>query len=214
MAPMRSLLLFLAAAVSAFAASPVALFNGKDLSGWKLITAKGADIATVCTVKPDGVLAVAGNPVGYLATTGAYANYRLRLEYRWPANAAKESNGGALVHIASGPIDRKTWPLCFQVQTKIGRIGDLLPMAGATCAELVTAPGKTPQVERLKPSSEKPLGEWNVFEIVCRGDTIECSINGVVQNRVTRCEPRSGQIGFQLETAPYELRRIELAPLE
>ena len=151
------------------------LWNGRDLTGWEFVSPTPADIKTVCTVRPDGVLAVAGKPVGYLVTTVAYENYRLHVEYRWPADAVKNSNSGVLVHVASGPVDRNTWPLCFQVQTKLTRAGDLLPMAGAKFAEpLSTAAGaRTPQLDRRQADSEKPLGEWNSLEIVCRGDTLE-----------------------------------------
>ena len=192
------------------------LFNGKDLSGWSLVTNPSADIAAVCHVTAEGALAVAGKPVGYLLADGTYANYRLHAEWRWPADAAKSSNSGFLVFIGSGPIDRKTWPLCFQVQTKLNRAGDLLPMAGATFAEpLSTKPGAmTPQLDRRQPSSEKPLGEWNECDITCRDGSIECTVNGVLQNRVTGCHPATGQIGIQLEGTPYELRNIKLTPLD
>jgi hypothetical protein len=205
-------------AASAHAQSPSApadLFNGKDLTGWSLVTSKGADIATVCHVTPDGVMTVAGKPIGYLLADGTYSNYKLHAEWRWPADAVKNSNSGFLIHIASGPIDRNTWPLCFQVQTKLNRGGDILPMAGATFAEpLSTPPGaRTPQIDRQHPSSEKPLGEWNVCDVVCRDGTLECTINGVMQNRVTGCKPAAGQIGIQLEGFPYELRNIRIEPL-
>jgi hypothetical protein len=40
------------------------------------------------------------------------------------------------------------------------------------------------------------------------------TINGVLQNRVSKSQPASGRIGFQLENAPYELRKVELTPLD
>jgi hypothetical protein len=202
---------------AALTAAPATdLWNGGDLTGWEFVSPSPADIKTVCIIKPAGVLAVAGKPVGYFVTTGSHENYQLHVEYRWPADAVKNSNSGVLVHVASGPIDRNTWPLCFQVQTKITRAGDLLPMAGAKFAEpLSTAPGaRTPQLERRQPDSEKPLGEWNSIDIVCRGDTLEVSVNGVVQNKVTSCEPHAGKIGIQCEGFPYELRNLRLTPLE
>jgi hypothetical protein len=120
-----------------------------------------------------------------------------------------------LIHIASGPIDRNTWPLCFQIQTKITRAGDLLPMAGAKFDEpLSTIPeAKTPLLERQKPDSEKPVGEWNIVDIICRDSTIVCSINGIVQNHVTNCQPHAGKIGIQLEGVPFKLRNIWLTQL-
>jgi hypothetical protein len=191
------------------------LFDGKDLTGLTLVTPNAADIAQVCQVTTDGTLSVAGKTVGYLLLPGNYANYRLHVEWRWPADASPRSNSGVLVHIASGPIDRKTWPLSFQVQTKLNRGGDLLPMAGASFAEpLSTAPGAmTPQLNRQQPPSEKPLGEWNTCDVVSRDGTLECAINGVRQNKVSGCKPAAGQVGIQLEGFPYELRKLWISPL-
>ena len=215
---LTSFLTLLGFAASVHAQSPAAptdLFNGKDLAGWSLVNSKNADIATVCHVTDDGVMAVAGKPIGYLLAAGTYSNYKLHVEWRWPANAVRNSNSGILIHIASGPVDRNTWPVCFQVQTKLNRGGDILPMAHATFAEpLSTAPGAAnPQINRQNPSSEKPLGEWNVCEVVCRDGALDCTLNGVVQNHVTGCQPAAGQIGIQLEGLPYELRHIRIEPL-
>jgi hypothetical protein len=218
MRPLPTALLTLSLCVLVRADPPATatdLFNGRDLTGWEYVTTPAADIKTVCAVKPDGIVAVIGKPVGYLATTANYENYRLHAEWRWPANAAKNSNGGVLLHIASGPKDR-AWPICFQVQTKLTRAGDLLPMAGGVFAEKLSTPpeAKTPQLDRRADSSEKPLGEWNSCDIVCQDGTIDVVVNGVVQNHVTKCQPAAGQIGFQLEGTPFELRNVRIEPLK
>jgi hypothetical protein len=195
------------------AAEPRELFDGHDFAGWEFTTNPATAIDTVCTVRGDGVIAAAGAPVGYIATTASYANYRLHVEWRWPGKPGR--NGGVLVHISSGPKDR-AWPLSFQVQTKDQFAGDLLPMAGATFAEpLTSAPGAaTPIKAHTAPGSEKPVGEWNTADITCRSDTIEVTINGVVQNRVTGCSLHEGKIGFQFEGAAFELRHITLVGLD
>ena len=195
---------------------PVDLFNGKDFSGWQLVATPATDPATVCHYNADGSLAVVGKPVSFLATTATYENYRLHVEWRWPVNAAKNSNSGVLLAIASGPANGTAWPVCFQMQTKPTRAGDMLPMNDAKFAEkLTSAPGaKTPQLDRHADSSEKPFGEWNACDIVCRGDTFEVTVNGVFQNKVTQCVPATGKIGFQLEGTPFELRNVTLAPLQ
>ena len=219
---MRTLLLTLAlslATVPCWSETPtktVELFDGKTLTGWSLLTNPASDIAAICHVTSVGTLAVLGKPVGYLLATGTYENYRLHVEWRWPADAKKNSNSGVLLNIASGPIDRNTWPICLQVQMKLNHAGDFLPMAGFTFKEpLSTAAGAaTPQLNGLKLPAEKPLGEWNECDIICRGDTIECSVNGVQENKITGCKPAVGQIGFQLEGTPYELRHVTLSPLE
>ena len=197
-----------ASALRGFAAqAPEELWNGRDFSGWRLVAEPATEISSVCTASPDGVLAVAGKPVGYLTTSTTHTNYRLHVEWRWPGTPG---NGGILLHIVSGPKDRQ-WPECFQIQLKHTRAGDVLPMAGATLAELPAPDAK--QVDRKADSSEKPPGEWNECDIVCRGDTIECSVNGVLQNRVTQCAPAAGAIGFQLEGVPFELRNVRLTAL-
>lgn len=194
------------------AAPAAGLFNGTDLAGWEFVAVPAADIATVCTVRPDGVIAVTGKPVGFLATTASQHDYQLHAEWRW---SGKPGNGGVLVHISSGPKDR-AWPLCLQIQTKHGSAGDLLPMAGAAFAEPLTqaaTPGPALKAHTA-PDSERPAGEWNTCDITCRGDTIEVVINGVRQNAVTRVVPAAGRVGFQLEGSPFELRQVRLTPLD
>ena len=197
---------------TASAASSNALFNGPDLAGWEYVGTPATDIAAACTVGPDGVIAAAGKPVGYIATTTPHSNFRLHAEWRWPD---KPGNGGVLLHISSGPKDR-AWPLCYQVQLKNKAAGDLLPMAGATFTEpLTSAPGAATLIKaHVAPDSEKPAGEWNTCDITCRGDTIEVSINGVAQNRVTGCSLTQGTVGFQFEGAPFELRQVTLTQLD
>jgi len=201
-------------AVTAHAASSEPLFNGRDLTGWEYIYigAADVDIATVCTPNTDGVIAVTGKPTGYIATTASYTNFRLHAEWRW---SGQPGNGGVLVHISSGPKDRM-WPACYQVQLKNKAVGDLLPMAGATFNEALTSArgAATATKAHVAADSERPAGEWNTCDIVCRGDTIEVVINGVAQNTVTGCSLREGTVGFQLEGAPFELRHVTLAKLD
>src|SRR6185312_3151879 len=211
-------------ALAAFAAAPIradvtppqlSLFNGKDMTGWTLITPQNAAIESACHATPAGTMAVAGKPIGYLLSDADYPEYKLHVEWRWPADAAKNSNSGILVDLKGGPVDRNTWPVCIQVQTKTGRAGDLLPMAGATFAEPLSPPAGAaiPQRNRLGESNEKPLGGWNSCDIVCQGGTLEVSVNGVLQNKVSGCKPGAGRIGIQLEGFPYELRNLRLEPL-
>jgi hypothetical protein len=183
-------------------ASAGELFNGRDFAGWELIATPATDINAVCKILPGGVIAATGEPVGFIATIASCENYRLHAEWRWPG---QPGNGGVLVHISSGPKDR-AWPLSLQIQTKHKNAGDVLPMAGATFAEPPTsAPGAATVIKaRTAPDSEKPAGEWNTCDILCRDDTIE----------VTRVTPHAGRIGFQFEGAPFELRHVSTRPLD
>ncbi|WP_395406208.1 DUF1080 domain-containing protein [Pseudoduganella sp. UC29_106] len=202
---------FLAAAMllAAGGAGAADMFNGRDFSGWELRTEPAASIASVFSVQADGVITSAGQPLGFLATTANYRNYKLHVEWRWPG---KTGNGGVLLHISPGPMDR-VWPLSQQVQTKFGSVGDLLPMAGASFSEPLTG-DKPPVKAHIAASSERPAGEWNSADIVSRDGTIEVTVNGVLQNRISNAAPREGRIGFQLEGTPYELRNVQLVPLD
>lgn len=205
----RRILAAAAALVLAGSAAAADMFNGRDFSGWELRTEPAAAVDSVFTVQPGGVIAASGLPLGFLATTASYRNYKLHVEWRWPG---KTGNGGVLLHISEGPLDR-VWPLSQQVQTKFGAVGDLLPMAGARFAEPLTG-DKPPVKAHIAASSEKPAGEWNSAEIVSRDGVIEVTVNGVLQNRISNAAPREGRVGFQLEGTPYELRNVTLAPLD
>ena len=195
---------------AACSAADTALFNGHDFAGWEFISPSPTGIDRVCQILPDGVIAASGKPTGFIATTPSHENYRLHAEWRWPD---KPGNSGVLLHISSGPRDR-AWPLSLQVQMKNKSAGDLLPMAGATFAEPLAADQKTPVRFHTNPDSEKPAGEWNSCDIVCRGDTIEVTVNGVLQNSVSQAFPAGGRIGFQFEGTPFEIRHVTLSPLE
>jgi len=177
----------------------------------EIVTTPAADLSAVWSPGADGVIAVAGKPSGFIATRTSYTNYRLHVEWRW---TGKPGNSGVLLHIASGPKD-KVWPLSQQVQTKIGNVGDLLPMAGAGFDQpLTTAPGAYPPIKaRTAADSEKPAGEWNSMDVTCRDGVIDVVINGVAQNHVSGARPASGPIGFQLEGAPYALRNLRIQTL-
>src|SRR5690349_13606756 len=66
------------------------LFNGKDLAGWKAFGRATKDGPTT-PIDPgqtwtvaDGILKCTGKPTGYLVTEKEYANYILRLKWRYP----------------------------------------------------------------------------------------------------------------------------------
>ena len=181
------------------------------LGALEIVTTPAAALDTVWQPRPDGVVAVAGKPSGFIATRDTYTDYRLHVEWRW---TGKPGNGGVLLHVASGPKDG-VWPYSIQVQTKHGAAGDLLPMAGATFNEpLTTAPGAYPPIKaHVAADSERPPGEWNSMDVLVLGGCIDVTINGVAQNAVTIAQPATGRIGFQLEGTPYELRNLRVERL-
>src|SRR2546423_583272 len=66
----------------------IALFNGKDLSGWTIFIRHGdnsdprADPKGVFKVE-DGVIHISGEEFGCLTTEKEFENYRLTVEFKW-----------------------------------------------------------------------------------------------------------------------------------
>jgi hypothetical protein len=78
--------------------------------------------------------------------------------------------------------------------------------------------GRDPQWKDVKgfrgpQDVEKPVGEWNMLECVCAGDTITNILNGTVVNKGTKANVTRGKILFQSEGAEVFFRRIDLKPL-
>jgi hypothetical protein len=76
------------------------LFNGKDLSGWHVDVPKmdnDPDVKSPFIVR-NGMLVSLGTPNGHLITDAVHQNYRLEVQYRFPA---KPGNCGVLVHAST-----------------------------------------------------------------------------------------------------------------
>ena len=188
----------------------VALWNGADLSGWKLVLKDPAADPTAAWDATGGLLRLHGGVTGYLRTEAAYSDYRLHAEWRWPAGAPPKSNSGVLVHLRG---DDRVWPACVQVQLKIGSAGELIGMETDLPGAAPAATAGQTRAPRLAEASEKPLGEWNACDIYANKDTLEIYVNGVRQNRAEGLPARAGTIGLQLEGQPVEFRNLWLRPL-
>jgi hypothetical protein len=89
--------------------------------------------------------------------------------------------------------------------------GDFWLQGGATCAEPVTQSRNG--IKMPKPSAENPAGDWNTFEAICKGNTVEIIVNGTSMNKITGCNNSFGYIGLQSEGGPWEARQVTLEPL-
>lgn len=188
-------------------AERIALFNGHDLSGWRLFLAENKSEPTAAIVS-DGLIRLASKTSGYLVTEKTFSNYHLHVEWRWPKAAAANANSGVLVHL-HGPDT--VWPLCFECQLKTGNAGQIVGMG----LDIPAAPldNKRKRAPKFAASSEKPLGAWNTYEIYARGDTIEVFINGTRQNFVEKLPVSADGIALQLEGFPIDFRNVWLEKL-
>jgi len=184
----------------------IQLFNGKDLNNWVFkLKDPSVDPAKVFTIQ-NGVIHISGNPFGYMRTKETYSDYKLHVEWRWPSEA---TNSGVFVH-AQTPDS--IWLRCVECQLKAGSAGDFVCMNGADMTEHID---KTkPFVNKLRESSEKATGEWNTMEVMCKANSIEVRVNGVLQNKGTNVNLNKGSICLQSEGKDVEFRNVFLTPLK
>ncbi len=203
----------------------IQLFNGHDLTGW---FADIPDADNNPDIKPsfiaqDGLLVSQGLPVGHLITHTTYQNYKLVVEYRWPAETG---NCGVLVHSSTLRRLYKTFPASIEVQMHAGNAGDFWCIGesisvpnetdrrGGTPDTWGGEEGQARRILNLTDDSENPPGEWNRMEIVCKGNTVDVWVNGDFVNNGFDCTASEGQIAIQAEGVKCEFRKIELTPLQ
>ena len=200
-------------------AKTISLFNGKDLSGWTHYLwdrkAKKQDTSTkpedVWSVE-DGILICRGKPAGYLRTKQEYENYKLSLEWRWP-EGTPGGNNGVLVHTTT-PNALGLWPKSIEVQLFKGNAGDFWVIGTTLKVPNLETRRKGRRHLNLTDNSEKPIGQWNKFEILCQGDEITVWVNGDLVNHATDCSVTQGAISLQSEGALIHYRNIQLTPLK
>ncbi len=222
---MKSIALLFPLLALTASAEPEALFNGKDLSGWKADVPEAdakPDIQPSFIVR-DGKLVSMGKPPGHLVTEKEYANYRLTVEYRFPGKAG---NCGVLVHASTPRILYKMFPKSIEVQMESGNAGDFWCIQENI--EVPDMEKRRPKkdgqaygggekdarnIKNLTDGSEKPLGEWNTMVITCKQDTITVEVNGTEVNAGTKCTASKGKIALQAEGTEVEFRKVELEPV-
>ncbi|GAF84490.1 unnamed protein product, partial [marine sediment metagenome] len=116
-------------------------------------------------------------------------------------------NSGVLLHMSEPDT---VWPRSIECQLKAGQAGDFVTFQGVRFKELVE--GRV--LEKKAESSEKSPGQWNSYDITCRGNTIRVFVNGVLQNEATETTVSSGKICLQSEGRPIEFRNIYIESLE
>jgi Domain of Unknown Function (DUF1080) len=193
----------------------IRLFDGKSFDGWYTFLQKhkkNEDPTKVFQVH-DGVIHVYQNhseqgdvPGGYLATDLEYANYHLRLEYKWGdkkfrPRAEQRRDAGLLYHLVGTDV---VWPRCIECQIQENDTGDCFTVRGTqveTSVEIVNieTPGGPKDLPRYKPEPDggvrQTIGQgtiarivksatheqdgWNTVEVIVRGsDKAVHIING------------------------------------
>lgn len=196
---------------------PIALFNGRNLDGWRHVLADAAVAPERVWSVRNGVLVCQGTPLGYLYSGHIFNDFRLVVEYRWPAGS-KPGNSGLFSRV-HGPV--RALPACAEVQLLHGSAGDVMTLQGMRMATNQARYFHVAKHEvagdvdgvRKTVDAENPPGEWNRVELLVRGGDYTVWLNGRLVNEATGIEVMPGPIGLQSEGGVIEFRRVEATPL-
>ena len=195
------------------------LFNGKDLTGWTAAAKKDKDgkepdSKGTWTVV-DGELHCTGTPTGYLMTDKEYGDYVLKVKWRFPKDS-KGGNSGVLLHVQEKD---EVWPTSVEAQMFSGRAGDFWLIYPPAVKLDVDAARQDPKQARhylriQKEEIEKPFGEWNEYEITCKGGDITLIVNGKKANEGKNGNLTKGRIALQSEGAEVHFKDIVIKSLK
>ena len=115
----------------------------------------------------------------------------------------------------TGP--QRVWPKSLEAQINAGQVGDFWGLAGYSVSgpadrmKVVEHPqfGKLTNVKKAA-DLEKPVGEWNDYEIAVDGAKVTLTVNGQVVNQTTDCEVVPGKILLTAEGDEYQFRNLRL----
>jgi hypothetical protein len=153
---MRLLILTLSAAALLAAADSKQLFNGKDLSGWRMV---GPGRFTV----EDGMLKTEGG-MGLLYYTGqTFGNQTVRVVFK---TASPRANSGVYIRLPEAPND-PWYGVHNGYEVQIDSAGDDWHCTGALYS-----------LSKVTKRTQKPGGEWNTMDIQIEGKKTTVLLNG------------------------------------
>lgn len=185
----------------------VPLFDGKTLNGWQG--------ATEGYAAEDGVLVCKTKGGGKLLTTNQYADFIFRFEFKLPPGG----NNGVAIRT---PLDGNPAYVGMEIQIlddSTDRFGRLKPWQFH---------GSIYGVVPAKRGHQKPLGQWNSEQIMCKGSRVQVTLNDAVivdadlekigeQTVDGRDHPglkrQKGYIGFLGHGSQVEFRNIRIKEL-
>jgi 3-keto-disaccharide hydrolase len=186
----------------------VDIFNGKDLAGWT----GGKDGYEV----KGGLLVNVPKKGGNLYTEAEYADFAARVEYKMPAGG---NNGLAIRYPGKG--QPSTTAMC-EVQ--------ILDNDAPKHAKIDPrqANGSVYGMIAAHRGYDRPIGEWNLIEVVVQGPKITVELNGtrIVDGDVSQVKEfmdnkehpgkdrTSGHFGFAGHGDPVAFRNIRIRPIK
>jgi hypothetical protein len=187
----------------------VPLFNGKDLDGWEVRESKPGD-KDKWSSKDDLVVAKPGS--GWIGTKKMYGDFVLKLEWR----ISEEGNSGVFLRVPDVKSKESPSALGMEIQILDDNAkqykGKLKPYQ--YCGGLYHFQGPSKAMF-------KGAGEWNSYEISCKGDSIVVVFNGekvidadASKDAVLAKRPKRGFLGLQNHGTGVEFRKVMIKTLD
>lgn len=238
---LRLLLPFLALlTVSAQAADPVEIFNGKDLTGWEgnkdLWSVQDGAITGITPPDPaDPKKGIIKHNTFLVWKGGTVGDFELSFKYRIEkGNSGVQYRSKELAAGEFGPI-LSGYQADFEAGTKYSGIlyeekgrGILALRGEKTTIKPAADGGKKPVVEKNGSVGESDAiqasiksEDWNDYKIVAKGNHVQHFINGLQTVDVTDEDaanaPKEGVLGLQIHQGPpmkVQFKDFKLVPLK
>ena len=153
------------------------LFNGKDMTGWRVVSGKEWEIE-------DGVMTGPIKTPGWIATEEEFDNFVLSLEYWVSRNETHESNSGNFFRAG---LEGSPWINGYECQVSLQ---DKNNPTGSIYNRVPT------HLERMKRIA--PEKQWNKMTIYAYGPHIAVMVNGEMVQDCTLHDSDKGVIGVQM----------------
>jgi hypothetical protein len=205
------------AAQSSAPAGFVSIFNGKDLTGWKIPVGDNGHWKVVNGVIDYDASSEAKEDKN-LWTAKSYKNFELMVDWRiketpyvsknmkivMPDGTNKKNEKGEEINLTAPDSDSGIVPRGFgKAQFNIWN----WPVGSGEMYGYRTAANSTPEMRRNatpRMNADKNIGEWNTFHITVVGSTVMCELNGqtVIPKWTLPDLPAEGPIGLQHHGGP------------
>lgn len=226
--------------LSAFAAEPVEIFNGKDLSGWEgnkdLWSVKDGAITGITPPDPaDPTKGIIKHNTFLVWKGGTVGDFELTLKYRIVKGnsgiqyRSKELEAGAFGPVLSG------YQADFEAGTKYsgilyeekgrgilalrGEKTTIKPAAEGSKKAVVEKNGTVGDSDAIQASIKSE--DWNEYKIIAKGNHVQHFINGHQTVDVTDEDaanaPKEGILGLQIHQGPpmeVQFKDFKLIPLK
>ncbi len=189
------------------------LFNGRDLSGWKVPEGDNGHWKVLDGVIDYDARSEAPGRDKNLWTEKSYRNFTLHVDWRIKATPYRNKNARIVMPDGHDKLDENG--KVIQIDIPDSDSGILLRGTGKAQVNIWCWPvgsgefygyrtdrNMPPEVKAAvtpKVNADRDIGQWNTFEITIRGDRVSVVLNGktVVENAQLPGVPPEGPIGLQ-----------------